>query len=311
MAAPDLASLLSARESGRAQKVALRMSSLGKCARALSHGIAGTPTDEQYTSRTERVFGIGDIVESRLVAEIHEVIPAGWNLRDTGEHQRAVSLVVEVEGVGPITLYGHPDGTIVSPSGRQAILEVKSTNTYAFSKWQQAPWDPSESYWWQHQAYLHAAGVGAGYVLGLCKESGALVGWWTIRDEGAVALIAAHLAEAHKPPTEAARVLPDGTPVAPAIDRHKTHGRPNKGHGVLPWHCGYCPYAKTCWAENGLSESWETDWRKRPKRVLRVERTEEWEAPSIREAEPSEAHEHTEAHGDVDRADAFDAGVAR
>lgn len=284
----DPAALLMERAPERSYRVTLRMSSLGKCARALSYGIHEVEPDERMVSRSERLFGIGDHVEAHLVEEVREVLPAGWALRHVGRYQRPVSLTVDVPGVGPVTVWGHPDGEIEGP-GVRAVLEVKSTNTYAFGRWKDEGWPATESYYWQHQAYLAAAGCDRGYVLALCKESAAVLGWWTHRDPEAVPAIAAHLAEAHRWPSDAHRTKPDGSALAPKIDRHKTRGVPNKAHGELPWECAYCPYAKTCWAAHGLVEEWGIDWRKRPKRTLRITDTGPWEPEQTAEPKPPEA----------------------
>ena len=250
---------------------ALRMSALGKCARALAYDIAGVVKDgRKIDGRSRLTFAMGDMAEALLTQALNEALVAnpelGWQLKSiqSATGQEGVTLQVD-----DWELPGHPDGVIGHPDVGSIVLEVKSTSSYGFSKWQQAiadgvdPWSPDEGYYWQLQGYIHAMDCQLGYVLALCKDSGAICGWWVERDPGFLARLRPHLEEATSGPSRARRVLPGGSTLQPVEKLSKRTGDPLKGHGLLPWQCRYCSHYRTCYGDN-LDERVERDYRGRP-----------------------------------------------
>ena len=271
---------------------ALRMSNLGACARKLAYRIAGTPENgRELDARSALTFSLGDMTETLLLAALRDGLeagmgPAGWAISDiqSVEGQRSVSLPL-----GPWEIPGHPDGVLTLDGHTEAVLEIKSSSSYGFSRADKAlhegrePWDPSESYWWQSQAYMHAVGVDWMGVLMLCKDSGALISWWQQRDSSFGFMLEDHLRRTTEGPDHAPRVLADGSPLGPSEvtfyarngskgpdGRPKyLKGDPKPGAGKLPWQCAYCAYYRTCWGDD-LEERVETDYRGRPSRGLYV-----------------------------------------
>jgi len=238
----------------------IRMSGLGKCDRALAYIHHGAPEDGRVIdARAERVFRFGDAVEELLVDELRRVLPEGWILRDVLGEQMTVRLTL-----GSVEVVGHPDGLLIGPDCSAYLLEVKSASSYGFRRMEEHGLDPSESYYHQHQAYLHAADVDGGVFLVMAKDSAAVTHFWTQRDPNWLASAEARLARitSSASPEDVPRLLPDGTELAPRVDLHKTRGTPNKRHGELPWQCRYCSYYRTCWP--GVEERVVTDYRGTP-----------------------------------------------
>lgn len=253
-------------------EIALRMSSLGKCARALSYKYNGVPENgRKIDGRARATFAMGDMAEILLTSALADALTEmeGWSLGDYREDGQAS---VELEVNGHI-IKGHPDGTIIGPDGTY-LLEVKSASSYGFSTWQKAleegrePWTPEEGYYFQIQAYMMSLKVDRAYVLVLGKDSGAIMGWWTQRDPRFTTLLEKHLRLATSTnPETVPRLLPSGKPITPVSKLSKRTGAPLKGHGALPWNCTYCSHFRTCYGPR-LEERVETDYRGRPSMKL-------------------------------------------
>ena len=258
----------------------LRLSALGKCRRALSYAHHGTPPNgREIDARARTVFALGDMTEAFLVTALDQALEQqaddhGWILDYTGDNQQAVELEVYLPTLDKtLVIPGHPDGTLRHPDIEDRIvLEVKSTSSYGFSRWQKAlkdgedPWGPEESYYWQLQAYIHAMGAEHAYVLALCKDSGATCGWRVERDDDFMRWLVTHLEAALGPdnPRFVERRLPDGSYLKPVEKFSKRDGKtPLKGHGQLPWQCRYCSHYKSCYGNN-LEERVEKDYRGAP-----------------------------------------------
>lgn len=269
----------------------LRVSALGKCARALAYGLNQTEKDgRSIDARARVVFSMGDIVEALIATSLREALKgSGWEVTNILQDQETVSLKVSL-GEVTMALPGHPDGSlrrVVPVSGSESmgwrsqlagVLEVKSMSSYAFTRCQTEaagptgePWGPEEGYWWQVQGYMAATGAPRAYIIAVCKDSGAMDGWWMDASPGHfIEGLKAHLTRLGGPAEGVPRILPGGLVLAPQVNLHKTRGTPNKSHGSLPWQCRYCPYFRPCWSPHGLTESVGRDWRGRPSTTLKV-----------------------------------------
>lgn len=270
---PDLTSpvIRQLEPSGRDAPAKMRMSGLGRCLRAQAYSAHGVASDgREIDARARMAFAVGDITECVLVTALADALASGalpgWRLGEIrgDDGQAVVSFDLEDANGDLHRIVGHLDGLIISAAGR-FVLEVKSANPYAFQQWSNAlragddPWQPSESYWWQLQAYLHATRSDAAYVVAMCKGSNALIGFWVDRDPWFVdRLYRMHAKVWTTAPADTPRMLPDGTILAPKQDLHKTRGTPNKAHGELPWQCCYCDHSRTCWpgSEERLQRSY-------------------------------------------------------
>ena len=258
---------------------AIRASSLGKCARALAFAIEGTPENGRELDWRSRItFALGDMTEVFLTTALEEaLIGSDWMLMGSrAEGQFAGSLDLEVNGQ-TVRIPCHTDGFLVNRHTREKpiLLEIKSTSSYGFKRLEskirsgEPPWDPSESYWWQIQTYMHATTSNCGvyigpeetetaYVIVLCKDSGALLGFYIDKDPGFLGMATRHLERSDvETPTDAPRMLPGGAELGPRVDLHKRTGKPNRRHGTLAWQCCYCSWYRDCWGPQGLIETVE------------------------------------------------------
>lgn len=295
LTAPDPAALGAAilrqlRQAQEATGRGFRASQLGRCTRQLAfhhHGVR--PDGREVDYRARATFALGDVTELLLVTALAEALATGvapgWRLEEVrgAGGQGAVELALDVQtprGGVRVVVPGHPDGILHGPADlpgpQAALLEVKSTSSYGFTAWERAlrsgggAWGPGDAYWWQLQAYLHSARATWGYVLALCKDSGAITGWWQERDEAFPERLSRRLSQvvSSAGPHEVPREGPDG-PIGPVV-RIGVRGRPLKGHGDLPsFPCGYCAWYRPCWGPR-LEERVSVDWRGRPARALRL-----------------------------------------
>lgn len=256
---------------------AIRMSGLGKCIRAIHYDVLGYPNSgRKIDGRTRATFAMGDMAEQLLMVTLAEVVQDemidghGWYLKDfaSGEGQGKVTLEC-----GKYTIPGHPDGMLLnSDIVEKVVVECKSASSYSFASWRKSmkegktPWTPAESYWWQIQGYMHATGAAYGYVLALCKDSGAIMGFYVNREPDFMNMLKGHLGQldwfsgsGEDPP----RTLADGTKLGPVRKLSKRTGKPLKGDGMLAWQCRYCSHFRRCWGA-ALREGVVTDYRGMP-----------------------------------------------
>lgn len=121
----------------------LRLSSAGKCARALAFDLAGFPRPA-FTPEAERRMELGHAFEALVIARL---------VTDGYEVTRQQSLV-GLEGVP-----GHIDGLIAGPSMPLRLLEIKSMGASSWRDWtangiQRARAPYLRAYYSQVQAYM-------------------------------------------------------------------------------------------------------------------------------------------------------------
>ncbi len=231
----------------------LRISNLGKCARALSYRIAGVPPNgRQRDARSVTTFAIGDSVEVLVCLALREALtgelgPPGWRVEGTREATGQYSVTYEQRLPGiraPLPIPGHPDGVLSAAADdpliapwverygltadadgriRFAGLEVKSGASYGFTEAQtelkrgRLPWGLSDSYWWQAQGYMHALKLPLMAVVQVCKDSGSLLAWWLPIDHAFRGRLTEHLDPVLKlPPEDVPRLLPDRSELKPS-----------------------------------------------------------------------------------------------
>ena len=268
---------------GPGGKKVIRMSGLGKCIRAMFYDVMGYEnTGRKIDGRTRATFAMGDMAEQLLMTALADVVEVemegGWWLDGftAGEGQESVNLVA-----GGWHIPGHPDGMLESSYLQDKIvMECKSASSYSFKEWRKSlkegrcPWTEAESYWWQIQGYMHATGANYGYVLALCKDSGAIMGFYVNKSDSFIPMLEKHLKlidgammdESNLPP----RQLADGAELGPVRKLSKRTGKPLKGDGMLAWQCRYCSHFRRCWGAS-LREEVVTDYRGMPSLGLFVQ----------------------------------------
>tara|TARA_R110000824_G_scaffold65772_4_gene171119 strand:- start:9364 stop:10368 length:1005 start_codon:yes stop_codon:yes gene_type:complete len=247
----------------------LRLSSAGKCQRALAYDYHhykpnGFVSDESGPI----VFAVGDAIEMLMVAALHDATDRinTINIKSTGLNQETVILDVPLSDDRTAKIAGHPDGVMSLPlySGEagefamvDAILEIKSMSDYAFKRFRTNGFSPTDLYNYQTQAYQMAKTQMTGkdhnwtYVLalgksvtvkdGIVREDGTwakaspIVGHWVKGDAMMKEEIVTRLRE----------VIETKSPEE--IDRPYTPSTAKATKGQLRFPCDWCSHWKTCW----------------------------------------------------------------
>jgi len=250
------------------------VSQLGSCAKKLAYRRESAPVERTLDARSKRVFAHGSMAEWWMCAILEDALHSSglpWRLSEWNP-QRASSIQL-----GSLEINGHADGLLEYNNGGEwsgrAILEVKSSNSFAFSRWCKEGLSQDDPYWWQCQGYMMAQGVDYGYFLAECKNSQALYGQWLRRDASFPERLEQHLHNANLPADMAPRQLPDRVQLVPvpSLYRRKTAkreiGSPKANHFRLPWQCIYCDYSKRCWGSL-IVERLDVNWSGTPTRSL-------------------------------------------
>jgi len=143
---------------------ALRLSSAGKCKRALAYDYHHYKPDGFVgDASAPLVFAMGDILEMIIVTALREAIPdTGIEAHYTGLNQKTVSLEIPLGPQQTAKVAGHPDGILRVPAYRKdtdeiemvnVVLEVKSMSDYGFKKFRTKGLDKEDQYNYQAQAY--------------------------------------------------------------------------------------------------------------------------------------------------------------
>jgi hypothetical protein len=207
----------------------LRLSSAGKCARALAYDYLGfDQSGKVIDSRAKMVFWLGDAVELTVVCLAKL---AGISITGTGKDQIKVDLKV---GDG-VEISGHPDG-IVEHEGERFLLEVKSMTSYGFSEFERGT--INETYLCQVDSYMEALGLEKCVFVAINKESGVLGERILTKNKERVQFVRDNIQAVLKSTKEE-------LPKRPYTPNEK---------GFYPWQCAYCPSYKTCLVDTGMAE---------------------------------------------------------
>lgn len=238
--------MLGALSSTSGARAAISASTIGRCSRQLAYRVAGFPAEDRPDTVGLSWAGyLGDQIEVRVFAALADALLQrgpwttpdleGWSLSE-GQHV--------VARCGAFEIPGTTDGVFAFDGQPAAVLEVKGVGAGGFADVRPGPrraggWDSTDvsGYWWQHQAYLHGAGLDRGYMIAVSRGIDGHCGWATERDPGFADSVVAHLTRVAANGAVPVAAWPDGRPVEPDA---KT-GR------LLP--CERCDYRRRCWGE--------------------------------------------------------------
>lgn len=229
------------------ERNAFRISSAGKCLRALAYIESNYPA-EPLDDRTILRFDLGHLLHSDIqkkllveLAEAEVILPVTLTRKLGGEE-------VTIE------LIGHIDGVVTDCQGSPRVLEIKTMAEAGFKMFKYLPEEErqaklSEEYACQHEGYRRAAAL-PGRVLLYNKNTSDIVSFETCQDNEAWERIRHRFTElffwleenkhrSEEPPESFREYNP-----VPEKFRGKETGRT-----VLPWNCSYCDYNKTCWPQ--------------------------------------------------------------
>ncbi len=222
----------------------LSMSSLGHCARQLAyrhHGVTGVPISWRGMS----IFEDGDMHHDMVRYWLEETLnpkiisdplaPEGKKVL----FQSCYALESQEESVDLVGIPGHIDGILRHDDVRckakdhpTYLLEVKSMNDRAFKELVKEQ-ELSLEYRCQVSGYLAALGLKTAIIAAKNKNDSNLEFFTYDVEED--------LVEQRLDVFQ--RVMESEEPES--IEREFT---PSKS-GRLPWQCGYCPFAQTCWRD--------------------------------------------------------------
>ena len=247
----------------------LRLSSAGKCQRALAYDYHHyKPNGFVPDESSPIVFAVGDIIEMLMVAALHDATDhiTTINISNTGLAQERVCLEIPLSDDRTAKVAGHPDGTMHLPLYRgevgefvmvNAILEIKSMSDYGFKRFRENGLSSGDLYNYQTQAYQMAKTQMTGkeynwtYVLalgknvtvkdGIVREDGSwakaspIVGHWVKGDPVVKEEIVTRLRE----------VIESQSPEEIAKPYTPSTAKATKGQLRFP--CDWCSHWKTCW----------------------------------------------------------------
>jgi len=265
----------------------LRLSSAGKCQRALAYDYHhykpnGFVSDESAPI----VFAVGDIVEMLIVAALHDATDQikTINITSTGLNQETVCLEVPIPAnpdlITAPTHYrdnatrvarisGHPDGIMSIPMYRRGllgeeeftivdgILEVKSMSDYGFKRFRDGGLGKDDLYNYQTQAYQLAKTQMTGkpfnwtYMIALGKNVTVKDG--IIREDGSWAKAKPIVGHWVKGDDDIKHDIVNRlrevilTRNPEEIDRPYKPSTAKATKGQLRFPCDWCSHWKTCW----------------------------------------------------------------
>lgn len=223
---------ISKEEESRERTSPLRMSSSGKCARAVAYQLHGYEA-EALNSRANMVFRLGHTIESEVKALIEKYCS---HLKITYPKD---TITYEVDGK---TIVGHIDGLV----NNDTVLEVKSINGMRF-KMLDREGIPSD-YKAQACSYMKALNVKKALFIFYCKDT-------------------SHLKEMEYEfdPFLWEKIYNRFSSVVQSTKENLPEREylPNKGK--LLWNCSYCSYNKHCYPEAKL----EFDKNNKPQYLIK------------------------------------------
>lgn len=203
----------------------LRMSSAGKCQRAIAYQLHGFKP-EPIKARGLMVFRLGHTIETEMKDLIDNNKPSNWTITYPKE-----DFFIEVEGE---PIIGHVDG-ILKIDGEASILEIKSTNTRKYKEIENS-WDIPYEYKCQATAYMKALSLKNTIFIFYNKDTSHLLEIHYPYDEEIWKVVEKRFSNVIKSTKD---TLPD-----------REYGWNSKGK--LDWHCSYCQFTKECWPESIL-----------------------------------------------------------
>lgn len=227
-------------ESEREFSSPLRMSSSGKCQRAIAYQLHKFEA-EPLSARARMVFRLGDTVEAEIKALLRKY-PSDKFKISIPEQQKELSY--KIEGV---EIKGHIDGMVIEPE--PMVFEVKSINTLGFARIGRE--GVPNNYRDQACSYMRALNVTKTLFLFYNKDT-------------------SHITEIiyEFEPDRWAKIKDRFSNVIKSTKENLPEREfgPNED-GKLPWECGYCAYSKYCWVA-------ETVFNKKGKPTLKVKTNE-------------------------------------
>lgn len=201
----------------------LRLSSAGKCARALTyqlHNFEARP----LSARARMVFRLGDTIEAEIKKLLIKYPPEGIELI-MPEEQEVVSITI-----GETEIKGHIDGRT-----KNYLIEIKSINGLGFKRILKG--DIGYSYECQATAYMKGLGLQHTLFIFYNKDT-------------------SHIAEVKYNFDDKIwnEVIARFTSVIQSTKEKlpEREYQPLKT-GNLPWQCSYCAYVNHCWPEHKVT----------------------------------------------------------
>jgi hypothetical protein len=221
----------------------LRMSKLGKCARALAYeklGVEGKKDgpDSLFNFRLGRMME-SDVVHLMRMAVRHNLFDGHTvKIKCTGANQREVALLIPLPDGAVLRCKGHCDGIVVV-DGEEAVWEVKSIGNYMYGQFlKNGPSVLSSEWTTQKHCYMAATNIPKHRMVLVCKDMSRLKGAPRV-SESVSELDRTVVGEAAQKAVRVATTtgldnLPDREYDAPA-----------------KFPCSYCAYVSTCWHLSG------------------------------------------------------------
>ncbi len=212
----------------------LRLSSSGKCVRAITYSIYAREYAEKsdilqikdISPRSISVFQLGHTLhelERLLISEVNELV--------------SMEMDVFLDIDEKYKIPGHIDG-ILKLKDRDVIIDVKTVNEKTYKEFQKAP---REDYVKQLNAYMEATGIKEAYLWVYNKGTSHRMIIPIPYDEAIVSQVKNNFKIAIKAFEE--RKIPP-RPYSPII---KDSG--NSVVQTLPWQCSYCEFVQQCWPD--------------------------------------------------------------
>jgi len=213
-------------EEGRQRTSPVRMSSAGKCARAIAYQLHGYKAEE-LPPRALMVFRLGDTVESEIKALIAKYKPDNYLIEYPTD-----PIEVTINGV---KIQGHVDGHIKLPT--EAILEIKSISDMGFKLLERE--GVSYEYRCQAVMYQKAMNIPRTVFIFYNKNTSKML-QITYEYEEKI------WQDCVKRWTDVTNSTKTALPEREYVPNEK---------GKLDWHCMYCGWNKTCWPDQELKFS--------------------------------------------------------
>ena len=201
----------------------MRASKVGfPCDRNLYYAVNGQ--DEVVTLKSQRIFAVGTALEAVAVAWLRE---EGWDvLHNPGSQEADLELEIPVAGG---RLSGHPDCIISRPGMGRILIDVKTMNERAFTRWKREGTEKNKpQYVDQVHVYANAAMAAK-----LSIERLGIVGVNKNNSEMHIDIFDYSLERMAAIVERTERIFALSSP-------------PEPGDRMEGWCCGYCGYAHVC-----------------------------------------------------------------